>query len=159
MVREVVEARTAHHASPSDRPEAEPTVAKPPSSPFARAARVAGIGGAFLLLATSNIQLCMFARITHHPCPGCGLTRATLALLHGHVLEALQFHPLSLLISPLVILFVAYKSWLYVVKGRWWETNQRRGQWGTRASTALVFLTIAVWIARFFGFLGGPVPV
>jgi hypothetical protein len=101
----------------------------------------------------------MFARVTHHPCPGCGLTRATLALLHGNVGDALQFHPLSIIISPLVIGFVVYKSWLYIVKGRWWQIDKRGGVWSTRASTALVIVTIAVWIARFFGLFGGPVPV
>lgn len=133
--------------------------AKPPPHPISRVVRVALIGAALLFLATSNVPLCVFAKVTHHPCPGCGLTRATLALLHGNMGEALQFHPLSILISPLVIGFIAYKSWLYLVKGRWWEIDKRRGIWSTRASTALVIVTIAVWIARFFGLFGGPVPV
>lgn len=134
-------------------------LSKPPPHPVARVLRVGLIGGALLFVATSNIPLCMFARVTHHPCPGCGLTRATLALLRGDLGEAIHFHPLSIIISPLVIGFVAYKSWLYIVKGRWWETDKRRGLWSTRASTALVVITIAVWVARFFGFFGGPVPV
>ena len=134
-------------------------VIKPPPHPVSRVARVALIGGALLLIVTSNVPLCMFARVTHHPCPGCGLTRATLALLHGNVGDALQFHPLSIIISPLVIGFVVYKSWLYIVKGRWWQIDKRGGVWSTRASTALVIVTIAVWIARFFGLFGGPVPV
>jgi RsiW-degrading membrane proteinase PrsW (M82 family) len=132
---------------------------KPPPHPVFRVARVALIGGALLLLATSNIPLCMFARVTHHPCPGCGLTRATLALLHGNLGEALHFHPLSIIISPLVIGFTVYKSSLYILKGRWWEVDKRRGVWSTRASTALVILTITVWVLRFFGLFGGPVPV
>lgn len=134
-------------------------VIKPPPHPVSRVARVALIGAALLLIATSNVPLCMFARVTHHPCPGCGLTRATLALLHGNVGDALQFHPLSIIISPLVIGFVVYKSWLYIVKGRWWQIDKRSGVWSTRASTALVIVTIAVWILRFFGLFGGPVPV
>ena len=146
-------------AAPDQAPPAGAAIPKPPPHPASRVARVALIGGALLLLLTSNIPLCMFARVTHHPCPGCGLTRATLALLQGDVGEALHFHPLSIIISPLMIGFVVYKSLLYIVKGRWWETDRRRGIWSTRASTALVILTITVWIARFFGLFGGPVPV
>jgi hypothetical protein len=145
-------------AAPDQAPPAW-AAPKPPPHPAARVARVALIGGTLLLLLTSNIPLCMFARVTHHPCPGCGLTRATLELLQGNVGEALHYHPLSFLISPLVIGFVVYKSWLYIVKGRWWETDKRRGIWSTRASTALVILTISIWIARFLGLFGGPVPV
>ena len=28
------------------------------------------------------------------PCPTCGLTHATIAILHGHLLESLKYHPL-----------------------------------------------------------------
>ena len=36
---------------------------------------------------------CFFHRITGYYCPGCGGTRATSALLHGHFLQSLYFHP------------------------------------------------------------------
>lgn len=38
---------------------------------------------------------CTFASLTGLPCPGCGLTRGTLALAHGDWRSALLFHPFT----------------------------------------------------------------
>lgn len=37
---------------------------------------------------------CLVRMVTHHPCPGCGLTRALWALLHGQLKQALLWHPM-----------------------------------------------------------------
>ncbi|HHQ47619.1 MAG TPA: DUF2752 domain-containing protein [Acidobacteria bacterium] len=37
---------------------------------------------------------CAFHRLTGYPCPTCGTTRAALALLHGHILQAIVYNPL-----------------------------------------------------------------
>ena len=39
---------------------------------------------------------CVFHNVTGVYCPGCGGTRATLELLHGHFLRSLWYHPLVL---------------------------------------------------------------
>jgi hypothetical protein len=101
------------------------------------------------------MPLCPFAAITRRPCPGCGLTRATLALAQGHVREAVAFHPLAPLISPLVVGFVGYSMVTYVREGRWPALGRRMAA----AGIALWALLVGVWIARFFGAFGGPVPV
>lgn len=36
---------------------------------------------------------CVFAEVTGLPCPGCGMTRATAAMLKGDWTAALRFHP------------------------------------------------------------------
>ena len=36
--------------------------------------------------------LCPFREILHIDCPGCGLTRATIALLKGNVMESLKLN-------------------------------------------------------------------
>ncbi len=41
------------------------------------------------------VPLCGFRRLTGHPCPLCGLTRALFALAKGHVREAFGLHALS----------------------------------------------------------------
>ncbi len=38
---------------------------------------------------------CVFAEITGLPCPGCGLTRATVALVHGDWRTSWAYHPFA----------------------------------------------------------------
>ena len=127
--------------------------------PLGRAARLALVGSAFSIALAWDVPLCPFAVLTHHPCPGCGLTRATLALARGELGEALAFHPLSPLLAPLVLSIFAYNAVNYVRKGRWAAAEGIQGRWVTRLGLALFVAMIAVWIARFAGALGGPVPV
>jgi hypothetical protein len=42
-----------------------------------------------------EIVLCLFRRITGLACPGCGLTRAFVALARGDLAAAIAFHPLA----------------------------------------------------------------
>jgi Protein of unknown function (DUF2752) len=53
------------------------------------------------------IPPCGFHWLTGWWCPGCGLTRGTRALLHGHLQQALGYN----LFTPLVLTLMAY-SWL-----------------------------------------------
>ncbi len=41
-----------------------------------------------------GMTTCTFRRITGYPCPTCGTTRGSLALLSGHPLVALAFNPM-----------------------------------------------------------------
>jgi hypothetical protein len=50
--------------------------------------------------------LCPFRALTHHPCPGCGMTRAFCALAHGELWRAVRFNALS----PLLFL-AALGAW------------------------------------------------
>jgi|UPI000689883C hypothetical protein len=43
-------------------------------------------------------------------CPGCGTTRALAALLHGHVVEALQLNTLTVLGLPVVIAWLLFSG-------------------------------------------------
>jgi len=56
---------------------------------------------------------CQFHKITGLHCPGCGATRATYHLLHGHILTALRCNVLLTLVLPVV----ATVSWW-----RWWRS-------------------------------------
>lgn len=42
---------------------------------------------------------CAFHRLTGHPCPTCGTTRAALALVHGHVIDAISYNPLIVILG------------------------------------------------------------
>ena len=109
-----------------------------------------------------KFPICPTAAAFGIPCPGCGLTRATLALLHGDLRGALRLHPLVFLITPIYLAVVLQAIVSYVRP----EHPELFGfsRWlGSRAASfggsALLVLLLGVWGARFFGFLGGPAPV
>jgi hypothetical protein len=59
-------------------------------------------GGLFII----TDSFCWFQALFGIPCPGCGSTRAALALFHGHFAEAFAWHPLiilSLVILPYAV--------------------------------------------------------
>jgi len=60
---------------------------------------------------------CQFHRLTGLNCPGCGMTRAAYALLHGEFLTAL--HDNALFVFAMVAL---------AVRGGWFGWNQLRGR-------------------------------
>ena len=79
-----------------------------------------------LFLGTS----CLFASTTGLPCPGCGSTRAFLALLDGDIAESLRLHPL--LIPSLIMVCI------YIIV---WLTHDRTPRW---METVLIALAIAL---------------
>jgi hypothetical protein len=117
---------------------------------------VAGVVG---LAVVFSVPLCPFALVTGQPCPGCGLTRATLALLRGDLAASLHFHPLAMIITPLVGGVVAYDVAVYLRSGKGAASQTLQGRWVTVGAVVLGVLALAVWVARFFGWFGGPVPV
>ena len=55
--------------------------------------------------ATSS-DLCLVHRATGMWCPLCGGTRATRALLHGNLTEAIGYNPFALVVEALAVLLV-----------------------------------------------------
>jgi hypothetical protein len=47
---------------------------------------------------------CLFHRMTGFDCPGCGMTRASHAALHGRFGEAFRFNPVGIVLLPAAIL-------------------------------------------------------
>ena len=127
-----------------------------------RALLALALVAAVALLVSSEVPVCPTASFFGVPCPGCGLTRATLALLHGHFHQALAFHPLVLLLAPLFLGAMA-KTLFDFVRGPIRNATPRQSFWTKPAVTALATLllvaVIGVWLARFAGYFGGPVEV
>lgn len=131
--------------------------------PRARRTLIAfGLVGAGLVFALVGPPVCPTALFFGIPCPGCGLTRATLALLHGDVGTALRLHPLVFVLTP-VFAYALGASLLDYVRGgpaaparltTWFSQRTRYG-----AALALLVVALGVWGARFAGYFGGPVPV
>jgi len=113
------------------------------------------------LAAVFGPPFCPTALLFDLPCPGCGLTRATWALLSGDFSEALHLHPLAPILAPifggamgLVLLDYVRGPGRFIVPPVWWT-----GRPATLAFSGLLVLVVGVWLARFAGHLGGPVPV
>jgi hypothetical protein len=106
-----------------------------------------------------GLMRCPMALLFHVPCPGCGLTRATLRLAAGDLPGAIHFHPLVLLVVPLFAAFFGTNSVMYVRTGEWGWVERNNQRWVTLLAGALIVLAIGVWIARFLGYFGGPAPV
>lgn len=55
---------------------------------------------------------CPVVMLTGFPCPGCGLTRAGMALLHFRFAEAFHIHPMIYPIAVLVLIFLVCRYFL-----------------------------------------------
>ena len=116
-------------------------------------ALVAALGAAVLF---SPVKLCLVAIALHVPCPGCGMTRATLALLRGDFMRAVTIHPLAPAIAPIAIGLLVMQAIGYLRTGESFGTA-RVPRVLELLGAALVVLLFGVWLARFFGCFGGPV--
>jgi hypothetical protein len=121
-----------------------------------RALIVAAIGACGAAIALLPMRLCFSAVLFHIPCPGCGMTRAALALFRGDWPAALALHPLSILVVPLGAVLAFEHAFRYAWSGRAFASSSR---WREATLVAVAVLLVAVWIGRFFGWFGGPVPI
>lgn len=109
-------------------------------------------GGGALVLGLSRLGLglwpCPFLRVTGLPCPGCGMTRSCLAILHGDWAAMWALHPFA----PVFVLFwlavgvgvllpagprARFAGWL----GRW----ERRTRWAGWTLVGLVIYSLTRW--------------
>src|SRR5215212_6648429 len=95
--------------------------------PLGRAVRLLLVAGALAGAIVAKIPLCPFAILTRHPCPGCGLTRASVALFRGHLAEAAHFHPLVFIVTPVVAIAFTYNAFSYVRRGDWFASERLQG--------------------------------
>lgn len=105
-------------------------------------------------------QPCSVAATFHRPCPGCGLTRATLLMLHGEVRASLAMHPLAV---PIIVCWGLFafatlrSTWRQGVP--WFFYRERFGR-GVAIATSVAYVALIVlWALREYGMFGGRVPV
>lgn len=114
--------------------------------------------GPIAVLTTS--QPCSIAAVLHRPCPGCGLTRATLLMLHGDVRASLAMHPLAV---PMIACWGAIALATLVAtwkEGAPWRFHHTKLGRGAVIATGIAYIAlVGLWLAREHGFFGGPVPV
>ena len=68
-------------------------------------------------------------------------------------------NPVGLLVAPLLLTFGLRAIWLMATRGNVLELAEGRvGTLLKRLAIALLFAEVALWVLRFFGLFGGPVP-
>jgi hypothetical protein len=103
---------------------------------------------------------CAFARFFHTPCPGCGSTRAVLALIHGDLHGVLHYNPFGPVMAVLLGVLGVQAFASILTHGDFRGAGEGRvGLMVKRGIFIVIAFELALWIARFFGVLGGPVPV
>ncbi len=118
-----------------------------------------GLAALAFLLGSTGIP-CGFARMFHTPCPGCGSTRAMLALVSGDLHAFVRYNPLAPFMTALVVLLAVQAIMSVLATGTLRDVGHGRiGIIVSRGMMIVATLEVLVWIARFGGFLGGPVPV
>lgn len=146
-------------------PPTSARAAAPPSRPALRV-RIWRTAGAVVLFAALGGLLyakaipCAFASVFGAPCPGCGSTRAVLALTRGDIDGVLRHNALGPVMALLVGIFAVQALASLFVHGD--ARDVGRGRVGRTAKIGIIAvggLGLALWVARFFGLLGGPVPV
>jgi hypothetical protein len=112
---------------------------------------VAGWVMPLLPASAHSVPLCPFRALTGHSCPGCGMTRACVSMLHGDVWTSLTFHPLGWLVT-LALVGAGLRALAQLVLGRrlGWRLPARLERLARLATIALftfVFLFGAVRLA------------
>lgn len=122
------------------------TAAKPARSAVGLAIILAGLLGAGAILyrvdpaSVSWLPKCPLYQITGWHCPGCGITRAAHALLHGDVAGALAKNPLIVGATPIL---AGYCIWKRRREGRGWTTTI-----SSRAVIGLLVILLAFAVLR-----------
>lgn len=102
-----------------------------------------------------QVPICPIALTSRQPCPGCGLTRAGVALAQGDLALAQRLNPLAIVVVPLTLAFFLFGVTTYIADGR-----SRMGHpWIKIAGLTAIAALWVVWGLRWFGCFGGPVPI
>lgn len=69
-----------------------------------------------IIMRVFNIRTipCLFYTITHKYCPGCGMTRMILSLLHMRFYQAFRYNMLGFAFMPFVLVYLIYSLILWI---------------------------------------------
>jgi hypothetical protein len=96
------------------------------------AAGLVAAAGVWPLLPVHPPLACPLRRLTGIPCPLCGMTRACVAAVHGHVGTSLAFNPAGVIVLVAAVVALVRPQWL---------TRLQVPMWGA----GLAIATLWVW--------------
>ena len=102
-----------------------------------------GLAYALFIQCTGLGIPCVFRLVTGSRCPGCGMTHAAMALIHGQPKVAFRENPLSLSVVPLLLLYGAYRAEVYIRTAR---TDFRK--WEIVFLGVLWVVVLLFWLLR-----------
>jgi Protein of unknown function (DUF2752) len=98
-----------------------------------------------------TLMQCPFKAVTGLPCPGCGMTRSTLALLQGNIVQSIKYNALTgiLLVFWLVVAIgvsipKTHREKMIRLLGKWEQTTR----WPLWFGIIVIIYTLTRW-ARF----------
>lgn len=102
-------------------------------------ALLAGIGllYGFFVSRTGIAIPCIFHLVTGLKCPGCGVTRMCVALMHLDFRSAYEYNQMIFILSP-VLLFIFLTCVIGYIRNGHWETN--------RTQNVVLYVCIALLI-------------
>jgi hypothetical protein len=119
---------------------------------------MAGAVAALLVLTAPWMPpLCPTRLLLHVPCPSCGLTRAAGCLLRADLAGATRMHPLWVLVFPYLGAVLGLEAARYLKTGAFGGVLAQ--PLVQRVGVVLLIALVVVWLARWLGAFGGPVPV
>lgn len=87
---------------------------------------------------------CVFHQLTGLHCPGCGMTRATFAVLHGQLGLAFRCNPLGVVLLPLTVVGLVPELWGWVRN----KPPRYRLALGPYGGWVIVWAVLAFWLLR-----------
>lgn len=72
----------------------------------------------FVFTSVTKIGIpCPFRLITGFQCPGCGISRMLISLVHLDFVSAYHYNPFILLTSPIILFIIVYSDYRYIKTG------------------------------------------
>lgn len=107
-----------------------------------------------------GLEICLYQRMTHAPCPGCGMTRCGSNLVRGHLVRAFQYNPVGVLIVLLIFsmgcLGIVPKVWREFIRDKLVARSPGIRAMYLTIVAAFVAFGVIRWIGVYNGWLRFP---
>ena len=94
---------------------------------------------------------CPVYSITGIPCPGCGSTRATLALIHGDIQKALWYNPLAIAVDIAVVVYLVWYT-VDIIRGKDTVNVLLKRKWRKELWIPVLIIIVINWIFNIYKF-------
>ena len=103
-----------------------------------------------LLTAMINTRTCLFFNLFKIPCPGCGLTRASILILQLKIVESFKYNIIAIPVLLFIIFLILGNLYDYIYKVK------KMNQLLTKYQTGLIIISIILMIISWLYNLNNP---